>query len=304
MPEWAAEVIVREELARRLVDEQFPQLEARRIRLLAEGWDNSVWVVDEMWAFRFPRRQVAVALLELELTVLPRLAPLLPVAIPTPVLHGHSSEPYPWPFFASRLLPGKELGSAALSEEAELRLADSLGHFLRTLHSPDVTAAMAALRPLPEDPNRRADMSVRVPRAREALRNAEELGLWRPTPAVERVLEAAARLPETSPSALVHGDLHFRHVLVEDGHLTGVIDWGDVCLADPSVDLQLVWSFFSPDARATFLDAYGPVLDDRLLRARVFALFISALLARYGHEESRPEIERAGIAGLARAAAE
>ena len=288
---------------RRLVREQFPQLEAQRVRLLAEGWDNSVWVVDDTWAFRFPRREIAVGLLELELAVLPRLAPLLPLAISAPTLRGEPGEGYPWPFVASPLVPGIELGSAPLTADQEHALAASLGTFLRTLHSSDVAAAVSALRPLPEDPNRRADMAVRVPRTREVLSAAEELGLWRRTPSVEHLLEEAAELPEVPPSAFVHGDLHFRHVLVDHGRLSGVIDWGDLCLADPSVDLQLLWSCLSPDARTTFVDSYGPIPDDRLLRARIFALSISALLARYGHEEARPEIERAAVEGLERAAA-
>jgi aminoglycoside phosphotransferase (APT) family kinase protein len=304
MPEWTADESVDEELVRRIVAEQFPQVEARRIRLLAEGWDNAVWVVDETWAFRFPRRQVAVPLLELELAVLPRLAALLPLAIPAPGLHGKPSSAYPWPFVASPLLPGQELGSTVLTEAEEIAAADALGRFLRTLHSAEVTAEISALRPLPVDPNSRADMAVRVPRTRELLAAVEALGLWRRPRSVEGILAAAQDLPGAAPSALVHGDLHFRHLLVANGRLTGVIDWGDLCLADPSVDLQLLWSYFSLPAWAAFLEAYGPVPEDRLLRARVFALSISALLARYGHEEGRPEIERAALAGLERAAAE
>src|SRR5206468_3004384 len=98
-------------------------------------------------------------------------------------------------------------------------------------------------------------------------------------------------------------DLHFRHLLVEGGRASGVIDWVDLSRADPAIDLQLVWSFLPPHGRTAFLDAYGPVSSERLLRARVVALFLCAVLARYGHEQAMPSVEGEALAGLERATA-
>jgi len=101
---------------------------------------------------------------------------------------------------------------------------------------------------------------------------------------------------------LVHGDLHVRHLLVDEGGaLTGVIDWGDVCRADRAADLSLVWSLLPPAGRAAFLDEYGPVDEGTLLRARVLALFLCALLAVYARDERSPSLERESRAGLERA---
>jgi aminoglycoside phosphotransferase (APT) family kinase protein len=100
---------------------------------------------------------------------------------------------------------------------------------------------------------------------------------------------------------LVHGDLHFRHVLVEGRAPSGVIDWGDVCRADPGIDLPLFWSFVPPEGREAFLDAYGAMNEAQLLRARVLAINLCAVLARYGHHEGFEGVEREGLAGLARA---
>ena len=61
-----------------------------------------------------------------------------------------------------------------------------------------------------------------------------------------------------------------------------IIDWVDVCRSDPGVDLQLAWSMLPPAARDEFVDEYGPVAEESLLRARVVALFLYAILARYG----------------------
>lgn len=137
--------------------------------------------------------------------------------------------------------------------------------------------------------------------ARQAVAELERLGLWSSEPDAVRVLQAAEELPPAEATAIVHGDLHFRHLLVDaQGGVTGVIDWGDVCRADPCVDLQLFWSFLPPSGRAAFLDAYGAVTDQQLLRARVLALGLSATLALYGHAEGLESVEREALGSLER----
>ena len=71
---WSPERVVSVELARELIEAQFPQLSPARVAALGEGWDNSVFSVNGEWVFRFPRRQIAVPLIERELRVLPALA--------------------------------------------------------------------------------------------------------------------------------------------------------------------------------------------------------------------------------------
>jgi aminoglycoside phosphotransferase (APT) family kinase protein len=83
VPEWSAEVTVDRDSAYRLIAGQFEALEVAELRLLSKGWDNTVWVVDRRWVFRFPGRAVAISGLEREMALLPRLAPLVPRPIPT-----------------------------------------------------------------------------------------------------------------------------------------------------------------------------------------------------------------------------
>ena len=293
MPVWSAEVVVDETLARRLLG-QFPELELGSLRRFAEGWDNSVWLVNERWAFRFPQRAIGVPGLEGELVVLPLLAGKMPLPVPNPVFVGEPDGDYPWPFFGSELLPGRETCDAGLDDEARLEVALQVARFLRRLHSVELPVE------LPVDVNVRADMTRRVPHARKQLAEVERLGLWQVPAVARRLLDEAERLPAPTQLALVHGDLHFRHVLVESGAASGVIDWGDVCRADPAIDLQLLWSFLPPESRPAFLDAYGPVTDEQLLRARVLALSIGAALAAYGHVEGMPGVAREALEGLAR----
>jgi aminoglycoside phosphotransferase (APT) family kinase protein len=145
---------------------------------------------------------------------------------------------------------------------------------------------------------------MRVPKTREQLDALEVAGIWRRPASVNRLLDEAERLPGSESSNVVHGDLHFRQVLVDDDTtLTGVIDWVDVCRSDPAIDLSMFWSFLPPQGRDVFLAEYGQVRDEQLLRARVVALSLSAALAHYAHDEGFQAIEREALAGLARAAA-
>jgi len=297
---WDAEVVVDEALARRLL-RQFPELRVDSLHPIAEGWDRAIWLVNDEWAFGFPRRAVVVPGIEREIRWLPLLAPLLPLPIPRPELVGRPADDYPWPFFGSRFLPGREAAEAGLDDAGRLAVALELAAFLRRLHSAEVAAAVG-VDALPLDGNARGDMTTRVPLTREALRELEAAGLWRPSASLERLLDEAEGLPPSRERPVVaHGDLHFRHLLVDGGRASGVIDWIDLCRADPAIDLQLVWTFLPPDGREAFLAEYGGATDEQLCRARVIALSLCAVLAQYAHEEGLPLVEREALDGLERA---
>jgi aminoglycoside phosphotransferase (APT) family kinase protein len=146
-------------------------------------------------------------------------------------------------------------------------------------------------------------MTHRVPRTRERFGALASLGLWTAPSTALALLDESATLPPSGEEALVHGDLHVRHVLVGPaGRPAAVIDWGDVSVADPSVDLSLYWSQLDGPARAAFRDAYGArrLTPARLLRARVLALFLDAALAAYAHDTGNDALLRTTLEGLER----
>jgi aminoglycoside phosphotransferase (APT) family kinase protein len=295
MPEWDSEIEVGEDLARGLIAEQFSGVDVRSLARLGEGWDNTVWVTGDDIAFRFPRRQIAIAGVEREMAILPRLAAQLPAPIPDAAYAGAASTGFPWPWFGSRLIAGREVALADLDADRRGRLAAELGEFAGRLHSlrPSIAATLAI------DPMGRADMTSRVPRARAALERVA--ALWDGGERATSVLDAAEELKPDAEAVLVHGDLNLRHALVsESGGLAGVIDWGDMCRAPRSVDLPLYWSLFDTDSRAEFRAGYGPLTEDTLARARVLALFFDATLAVYAREQGMGDLEREALSGLDR----
>jgi aminoglycoside phosphotransferase (APT) family kinase protein len=281
---WTAAEHVDEERAARLIRGQFAPLPERSVELLSEGWDYVVHLVDGRWAFRFPRREVVVAGTERELACLPELAGLLPLAVPAPVFVGAPGEGYPWPFYGAEYLPGREASAA----DADA-IARPLARALRALHSSQLDCE------LPVDPLGRVDMALRVPRTRKLLRELDT--------EADALLTEAETLPPASHTAICHGDLHFRQLLVHGEALSGIIDWIDVCRSDPAVDLSIAWSLLPPSARATFFDEYGEIDREREIRARVVATFLSASLVQWARAEGVPGVLDEAAAGLRRAVA-
>ncbi len=299
MPDWDPEIAVGPALARRLIDGQLPELAGRPLEHVAHGWDNDVYLVADAWIVRFPRRAVAVPGVEREMALLPLLAPRLPLPVPQPTHLGRPGNGYPWPFYAAPLIRGQELAHARLTDEARSALAEPLATFLRALHAPQLAAELG--RDLPVDPMRRADMAFRVPMARGRLDQAAAARLLDLRAAAENLLASAAELPPGIPTALTHGDLHLRHLIVApDGSAAGIIDWGDLCRADPSIDLVLAWGMLPPAARPAFRAAYGAIDEADWLRARLLSLLLAIVLAIYGHATADAALRAEAISAARR----
>ena len=305
--EWSPERVIDAALAAQVIREQFPELADLPVRAFDAGWDNVVHAVGQDWLFRFIHREIALPGARRELAVLLHLADRFAVPIPCPVFIGRPAPPVDWPFWGTRALPGRELALAALPDGDRVPVAEALGTFLRDLHRPTLAAGLTAAGPagveLPIDPLGRADGATVAGRARTSLATLTENGLWHPDDATAAVLDRAAALGPADPAdaVLVHGDLHVRHVLIDDGRASGVIDWGDTALADPSVDLMIAYAAFTPDVREHFLAAYGAVPAEREVRARALAVRVHALLAWYSSVEGLDAVHREATAALHRA---
>ena len=144
-------------------------------------------------------------------------------------------------------------------------------------------------------------MGFRVPKTRERLAELEQLGLWQAPREAHKVIDGSVELGPPEPTALVHGDLHLRHLLVdnEPAGRRAVIDWIDLSYNNPGVDLVLDWSVLPPEGRSEF-QSYGTIADDQLVCARIPPLFLCGTLAVYGHHEGMPRLKREAVAGLDR----
>jgi aminoglycoside phosphotransferase (APT) family kinase protein len=255
-----------------------------------------VWRFGDV-VFRFPRRQVAVPLIRTELQVLPFLASQLPVAIPTPTLVGVPSTAFPFPFYGHPFLVGTTGDRAALDDAGRAAAVPALAGFLRALHAINpVDAGRLNVKP---------DV-FRGDTPRSAERALSRLSFLEGTPFAGHLDAIRARLsapppPDDSGTAVVlHGDLYARHLLLDDtGHLSGVIDWGDVCTGDRAVDLAVAYTFLPPAHREAFFEAYGPVDPATRERARFIGLARHGVhLAAYAHDVDDAPLAREAIVAL------
>jgi aminoglycoside phosphotransferase (APT) family kinase protein len=307
MREWSAEQVVDEALARRLIERHFPDIASAPLRLLGEGWDSTVWRLGEDWVFRFPRREVVIPGLRREMEALEALASELPLLVPVAERRGAPDEAFPWPWAGSRFIAGREIGEAAPDDTHRVAHGAALARFLRALHDVDPSSVLVAGEPLPVDVVHRADMPFRVAKLRARLDALEALDLWRPPERLLPLLDEAVELPppEAATLRICHGDLHLRHLLVaDDGTLSGVIDWIDVCRGDPAIDLPLYWGYLPPAGRVAFQEVYGPLDRAALLRSRVLAVFLWATMAEYAREVGPEWLMREALSGLDRAVAD
>lgn len=256
-----AEVSITVELVRALLLEQHADLAHLSLVDGGEGWDNRQFRLGPELAVRLPRRQVAVALTEREQRWLPILGPRLPCPVPAPVRVGRPGCGFPWPWSVVRWFEGT-IATPANSDA----LTEPLAQFLVALHAPappDVSG-----NPFRQSLQARASVFAdHLTHVRHAIDAS----------AAAAVFEAAALIPGwEEPPVWIHADLHPANVIVHDGSLRAVVDFGDLAAGDPAVDLAVAWMLWPPQRRGQFRDTVnqcsGRTDDATWGRARGWAL--------------------------------
>jgi aminoglycoside phosphotransferase (APT) family kinase protein len=241
----AAEVDIPLDLVRLLVATQHPDLALLPVEVMANGWDNLMCRLGDELVVRLPRRAMAASLVEHEQRWLPVLAPWLPLAVPAPVRVGHAGHGYPWAWSIVPYLPGQIAATTPPADPQEA--AARMGRFLAALHVPAAPGA-------PPNPMRGIPLRDR---AAADMRNLGMLDGAVNRGAVLEVWEAAlAAPPWQGPGVWLHGDLHPANILVHQGRVSGVIDFGDITSGDPAADLSVAWMLLPLDAHRAFRDAY------------------------------------------------
>jgi aminoglycoside phosphotransferase (APT) family kinase protein len=272
-------------LVRSLIAAQFPQWADLAIQTVPSwGTDNALYRLGDDMVVRLPRRQKNTAQLEKERRWLPRLAPFLPLSVPVAFAVGEAAEGYP---FAWSVYPWLEGQAATVERIADLgQAATDLAHFIAALRRFDPT----------DGPPPGAHNSFRgVPLATrdEATRNAiASLEATIDVGAVTAAWEAALRAPEwRRPPVWIHGDLDSRNLLVEQGRLSAVIDFGCLGVGDPAYDVMVAWKIFSADTRDIFRTALS-VDGATWARGRGLALSQALIALSYYTLETNPVLVR------------
>jgi aminoglycoside phosphotransferase (APT) family kinase protein len=268
-------------LVRRLLAGQFPHWADLPVEPVASyGTDHDIYRLGDQLAARLPRIGWATAQAAMEAAWLPRLAPHLPLALPVQVARGRPGEGYPFDWSVYEWLPGTDANGTIDDLE---RAAVDLARFVAALRRVDTTGAP----PRPPygrgGPLAQHDEQVRrsIVELGDRIDGAAALRSW------EESLDAPAH---AGPEVWVHGDLLPGNLLVVDGRLSAVIDFGGLNVGDPACDLQPAWNVFAGASSRRFRDELQ-VDDAAWLRGRGWALF-QALAALPYYWDTNPGMVR------------
>jgi aminoglycoside phosphotransferase (APT) family kinase protein len=275
----ADELDVPADLVRRLLELTFPQwAELPLVHLPSYGTDARLYRLGSELVVRLPKIHWATSQIEMEQRLLPRLAPHLPVAIPEVLAVGEPALGYPWRWAVYRWLDGEP------PRTGTVQLARDLAAFIAALQRIDTNDGRRGT-------HRGGPLQLRDASTRAALAQlGEEIDIAAVTSAWEAALAAPAWSEE---SVWLHGDILEGNLLIRDGRLAAVIDWGGAGVGDPAFDYAIAWSLLAP-VRESFRAATG-VDGDTWARARGLALSQALIALPYYLHSSPPIAERSRL---------
>jgi aminoglycoside phosphotransferase (APT) family kinase protein len=253
----------------RLIAAQFPQWSDLPVRPVdVDGWDNCTFHLGDGMTVRLPSHDAYSAQVAKEHRWLPWLAERLPVEIPTPLAMGAPSDEFPRPWSVYRWIDGQ---TAAVERISDLTcVAADLAVFLRTLQRLD-----AGDGPLAGAHNffRGGSLEIFDVETHETI---AALGDKIRADVATEIWSTALRATWNGPPVWLHGDVTRGNLLVRDGRLAAVIDFGCCAVGDPACDVVIAWTLFSSESRRTFRDALG-VDEATWLRGRGWLLWRTLL---------------------------
>jgi len=239
------QLIINENLVRHLVAAQFPQWKSFAVRTVARsGWDNRTFHLGNEMLVRMPSDAEYALQVTKEQEWLPKLALTLPLQIPAPLALGAPAAEYPWHWSVYRWIEGEAASTARINDLT--KFATDLAQFLVALEQIDSTDGPLAG---PHSFYRGGDLltyDAETQQAFEILKDKIDVTTARD------IWETALATTWHGSPVWVHGDVSVGNLLVKDGQLNAVIDFGQLAVGDPACDLAISWTLFKEQSREAF----------------------------------------------------
>ena len=269
---------------RRLVHDQFPEWAGLPVsEVPSHGTVNAIFRVGDGLVARLPLQDGEVesqrSELLREMEAAHTLLAASPVTTPEPVALGEPGAGYPLPWSVYRWVPGSVATDSHAADTSAF--AEQLAAFVIAVRSlPTGGRAFRGTR-------RGGRLTQHDDSVATGLRRSEQLI---DTVALADLWDRLRRTPRTDPDTWTHGDLMPGNLLVLGRDLSGVIDVGQLAVADPALDLQPAWNLFTPGARATYRQALA-CDDEEWDRGRGWAL-AQAIGCLWYYRETNPVMSR------------
>ena len=263
--------VISDALVRRLVANQFPHWADLPIRpVVPGGWDNRTFRLGDHMLVRLPSAVDYAEQVEKEQRWLPKLAPFLPLPIPAPLAIGNPAEGYPWRWSIYHCIEGEAADVGHIADECDFAVA--LAQFLNALQRIDPAGGPE---PGPHNFYRGgalATYEVQTRKALAALAGKIDIAL------AAAVWETALATRWQAPPVWIHGDVSLGNLLLREGRLSAVIDFGGLAIGDPACDLAISWTLFKGESRETFR-AKLPLDEGTWARGRAWTLWKALIVA-------------------------
>lgn len=241
---------IQTDLVRKLVLSQFPQFENLPISRVANpGWDNHTFRLGHEMIIRMPSAKRYASQVKKEQKWLPWLSSRVTYTLPEPLFQGKPEKDYPWDWSIYKWIEGKSLSEAGVAEKKPI--AKSLAQFLRELHRLNASDGPHAGE---QNFHRGGDLNVYDGESRDALAALKnEID----TKSAGEIWERSLKSRWQNVPVWVHGDLNPANMLIKDGELHAVIDFGSCAIGDPACDLSMAWTYFEGHSNEAFRSALG-----------------------------------------------
>ena len=262
----------------RLIEEQF-SMKIKDIIFISSGWDNDVYVINDKYLFRFPRRDIANKLIKTEGDILPIIKPYVSVPFSTPIFYGNSTSDYPYNF-----LGYDYLHDFSIDEIDAINGKDSisvLATFLSQLHSVPIEKVKYVAG---YDGLDRLNIKKRKEILIQNTNMIKKTNLYN-TSKLESYIDNLTDIKLNDEKILVHGDMHIKNLLYSiDGVVSSVIDFGDIHIGHRANDISIIYSIIPTQLRRMFFEKYGEVSQKTLDFARFRAIFTNTFLFLHAYD--------------------
>lgn len=266
-------------LVHRLITKQFPVWADLPIRPVeVGGWDNRTFRLGDNMLVRMPSAARYAAQVEKEHSWLPKLKNSLPISIPVPLAMGEPDMEYPWQWSIYQWLPGETAAATTIKDKNQFAM--DLAQFIIALQKINTTSG-----PVPQKHEfaHAAGLHYYDAQFRQAV---EILKQEIDTSLALQIWEKALRSRWMQQPVWVHGDISAGNLIIYNGKLSGVIDFGCLGVGDPACDIVIAWKFFQAQERQIFLHML-PLDTNTWNRGRAWALW-KALIIKAGLVTSNP----------------
>ncbi|EEL64513.1 aminoglycoside phosphotransferase family protein [Bacillus cereus] len=268
-------------LVEKLIQEQFPEwahLEVKPVKF--SGHDNRTFHLGYEMSVRLPSDVAYAPQVEKENSWLPILSKGLSLPISTPLAKGNPSEAYPLPWSINKWIEGETVTKQNVRDLNEF--AADLGSFLVELQSINASNG-----PLAGTHNfyRGGLISVYDEEARVAIENNKDVF---DEALLKHLWNVALSSTWDRKPVWVHGDVAPGNLLVKEGKLCAVIDFGILGVGDPACDAAMAWTFFDKNSRNVFKEVLR-MNEETWNRARGWALW-KALITYDTNRDSNEKV--------------